>query len=299
VSPPGAYARRAEVAVGPGGAALAAWLDADGFPVAASRTAAGAWTSQGLGPSRVETLLTAFTGQGTAIVLWRAIAPFTSAIVAALRPAGAPAFGLPDFVSTLASPLGVPRLAVGADGTAVAVWLRRTGGARRVEASILAPGATAFGPPELLSRPGRDAAAPDVAVDGRGHAVAVWQRAVGGGNTAIEAATVRAAGGWGAPQRLSPPGPRVFAPRVAAGGPGAAIVVWTRARRGGLAVEAARRARGKVRFAPAFRVFDPPERRDIGRYLGVAMDARDRAVVIWERSNALNAPVIQAADLGR
>jgi hypothetical protein len=304
ISPSGLIARISDVAMGGTGAVLAAWTDHDGFPVAASRAAPGVWEVQGLGPSRVDILRTAFTRQGTAIVFWRAIGPsFASwAIVAALRPAGA-AFGAPGFVSGVASGypdgLSLPRIAVGADGTAAAVWVRVTGGWRRAEAALLAPGATAFGPPELVSPSGHNVAAPDVALDARGNVVAVWQRADGRGGTAIEAATRPAGGDWGPPQRLSPPGPRVFTPRVAAGGPGAAIVVWTRARRGGLAVEGARRPRGRVLFDRAFRIFDPPERRAIGRFARVAMDARDRAVVIWERSHALASPVIQALDLGR
>jgi hypothetical protein len=305
ISPSGLNARIADVAMGGTGAALAAWIDPDGFPVAASRAAAGVWAPQGLGPSHVEILRAAFTRQGTAIVLWRAFGARleSSAVIAALRSAGTAAFGAPAFLSGVASGypdgLSPPRIAVGADGTAVAIWVRPSGGWRRAEAALLAPGATAFGPPELVSPPGRDAAAPDVAVDARGNAVAVWQRADGRGATAIEAATRPAGGGWGAPQRLSPPGPRVFTPRVAAGGYRAAIVVWTRARRGGLAVEAARRPRGRVLFDRAFRIFDPAERRDIGRFARVAMDARDRALVVWERSSALASPVIQAVDLGR
>jgi hypothetical protein len=192
------------------------------------------------------------------------------------------------------------RLAVGADGTAVAVWVHAAPGEhQRVEAAVLAPGTAAFGPAEALSPHDADAFAPDVAVDAAGGAVVAWQRADPRHSDVQGATRSAGAGGWAMPQRLSAPGPRAFAPRVAAGGPGAAIVVWTRARRRGLAVEAARRVRGGARFGPSRLVFDPPFGRYLARRAQVAMDRRDRALVVWEQSRSYISSVIRAVDLVR
>lgn len=75
-----------------------------------------------------------------------------------------------------------PQIALGADGGAIAVWSRWNGEYPVVESAVMPPATDSWQTPLQLSSDGPNAWAyfADVAVDPRGNAVAVWQRAEGG-----------------------------------------------------------------------------------------------------------------------
>ena len=79
--------------------------------------------------------------------------------------------------------------------------------------------------PQDLSAAGQHAYDPQVAVDGRGNAIAVWQR-FDGTNTIVQAAVRAARASFGAPQDLSTAGQTAYDPQVAVDGRGNAIAVW-------------------------------------------------------------------------
>ena len=95
-------------------------------------------------------------------------------------------------------------MAVDGQGNAIAVWQRFDGTNFIMQAAVRAAGGS-FGAPQDLSAAGQTANDPQVAVVGRGNAIAVWSRS--NGTNFIVQAAVRAAGGsFGAPQDLSAAG---------------------------------------------------------------------------------------------
>src|SRR5262249_40307259 len=78
-----------------------------------------------------------------------------------------------------------------------------------------------------LSAHGEDAAAPRIALDAAGDAVAVWRR-FDGADYVIQSAARPAGGSWSAPVDLSAPGEEAQSPQLAVDAAGDAVAVWTR-----------------------------------------------------------------------
>jgi PKD domain-containing protein len=218
-----------DVALAPNGAASVVWLSDDGPGVvtqAASRPAGAAtWGppvnlsnpgSGGIGQ-------VATTPQGEVIAVWPSGADST--VQGAVRsPAGV--WGSPTDIS--ASGEAVENVAIGVDraGTVTAVWDRSDGSDTIVQAATR-PAGGAWQAAFDLSAAGENAGAAQVAADGLGGWVAVWQRS-NGANTIIQAARRPAGGGWEAPVDLAPAGENAEAPAVAADAVGDATAIWDR-----------------------------------------------------------------------
>src|SRR5436190_1712993 len=114
-----------------------------------------------------------------------------------------------------------PRWAVGGTGGLLACVLCVT--------ALAAPAAAApvFEAPVDLSAAGRNALAPQVAFDGAGSALAVWERS-NGSNSIVQGAFRPAGGAFGAPVDLSAAGQNAFAPQLAFDAAGNALAVWQR-----------------------------------------------------------------------
>lgn len=99
-----------------------------------------------------------------------------------------------------------PRLAIDAQGGAVAVWQQRdrpeyNGYEQSVETARRSGGA--WGAPETLSAAADFASAPTVAVDPAGNATALWLTSTPGNLVAVQTRGRAAAGSWGSPVNLS------------------------------------------------------------------------------------------------
>jgi hypothetical protein len=135
-----------------------------------------------------------------------------------------------------------PQVAFDPNGNAIAVWTQFDGAHGRTHAAFRPTGGS-FGGDETISPAGRDASAPQIAIDSTGKAIAVWYR-FDGTTDRIQAAVRPANGSFGAAQTLSSPGREAFDPRVAVG-PDAdanAQAVWTGSDGSNLRVQASRRA---------------------------------------------------------
>ncbi len=166
-----------------------------------------------------------WTRRGNAVAVWQLEVVATYRVQAARRPAGG-SWGTPVWLS--GPHARSARVAVNGRGAAVAVWQldgRRDSGST-VQA-VRRPAGSSWGRPVALSDPhaGAFAGAPDVALDGRGAAVAVWQR-TDGSTDRVEAARRPAGGSWGRPVRLSDPGQDAENAQVAVNWRGTAVVVW-------------------------------------------------------------------------
>ncbi|MDQ3765420.1 MAG: hypothetical protein M3460_29395 [Actinomycetota bacterium] len=236
LSAPGQDASIPQVAVNAQGNAVAIWRRGTTFNAivqAAARPAGGAWqapinlSAPGQDASIPQVAVDA---QGNAVAVWRRFNGTNDIVQAAVRLAGG-AWQAPVNLSAPGQDASIPQVAVDAQGNAVAVWQRFTTFNAIVQAAARPAGGAWQAPITLsLSAVGQNAFNPQVAVDGQGNAVAVWQR-----NTdnftpnGFVQATVRPAGGaWQAPINLSASDQPAYEPQVAVDGQGNAVVVWHR-----------------------------------------------------------------------
>ena len=172
-----------------------------------------------------------------------------------------------------------PQLAVDAAGDAVAVW-SRSNGLNYIVQSATRPAGGGWGAPLDLSAPGADAKAPQVAVDGAGHFVAVWSSSTGPSTAVVQSATGLPGGAWGGQADLSTSG-RNDQPQIAVDSRGDAVAVWRHYEAGPTLIQGAVRPSGGT-WEPALPV-SPSS--GIAERPQVALDADGRAVAVWRRDD--------------
>ena len=117
----------------------------------------------------------ALDAQGGAVIVFRSD---TDAARAAIMPPGG-TFGAPvDLATNVQTLEKVPRVAMNASGTAVAVWSKRVGTNAVIQSSTRQPGGP-FGAASTLSAAGQNAKDPRVAVNDAGAAAVAWARSDG------------------------------------------------------------------------------------------------------------------------
>lgn len=163
------------VALAPDGTAVGAWTITRGGAVtaqAATRTIDGQWsppTDLSRPADQARGARAAMDAAGNAVVAWTR----DGVVQASARAAGRswePARDISDPASTS----GAPAVAVSALGAAVIAWPASAGGLPVIQASVRAAGG-AFGPPAVISDPGRPAIAPQAAIGDDGVAPVAWQ----------------------------------------------------------------------------------------------------------------------------
>jgi hypothetical protein len=228
ISPAGLDATAPAVAVGPDGAAVAAWSQAvpgGGLVQAATRPPGGAF-----GPPED---LSAFTGlgrdpqvaigpDGTAFVVWLETISGINVIRARVREAGQAQFGPPVTLSDPAAVALPARLGVGPDGTATVAWPQAVGPETRARVRTRPPGGQ-FGPPEDLSATGGTASDVQVDTGGDGTTAVVWRF----GALPVTQAAVRPPGGaFGPAVTVGPSGRPARDPDVAVAPDGSVTVIF-------------------------------------------------------------------------
>jgi hypothetical protein len=131
-------------------------------------------------------------GAGNIVAVWREIDDETSAIRAAVQPAGG-SWTSGQQISAPAPATESPRLAMDRLGNAVAVWQRSNGHDSVVQAAIRPAGGD-WSPPQDLSEPGEPAFNADVALEA-GQVTAVWT-VLRDRRTAVETSSAPVAGSW-------------------------------------------------------------------------------------------------------
>ncbi|MGB0120351.1 MAG: hypothetical protein WBP55_05310, partial [Solirubrobacterales bacterium] len=172
-----------------------------------------------------------------------------------------------------------PQLAIGPDGTAVAVWTYYNGAGYRIEGATRPPGGS-FGTPSDLSETGQNAFVPQVAIGPDGAVTAIWRRNEGS-DTIIQAATRFPAGSFGSPINLSQAGGMADQPQIAISPDGTATTVWHRSEGASSIVQATTRPPGGSFGAPT----------DLSTTGGGAIDSQiaispdGTATAVWYRFN--------------
>ena len=180
-----------------------------------------------------------------------------------------------------------PRIASDGAGNVIAVWREVDGDAASIRAAYQPKGA-AFGSSRAISVPAAATEAPELAMDRRGNAVAVWQRS-NGRDSVVQAAVRPAGSNWSEPTDLSAPGDSAFSADVAVEA-GQATAVWLVLRDRRTLVQSSSRTIDGTWSTPET-VSGP-----VGNTYGpaVAMDDHGGAVAAWQWSNGAYL-VVQAA----
>lgn len=236
---------------------------------------------------------------GTVTVVWRENDGSNDRIRASTRPAGGawpnPATpGAVETVSPAGSDASSPQVAIGADGTATAVWdyYDTSSGDYVIQEATRTPGQASFGSPQTLSQTGQSASSPQVAFAPDGTTTVVWGRS-NGSNVIVQAAT-RGPGqsGFGTPEDLSQPGNSAYMQQVTTSADGATVIVWNRSDApSSTVIQTAYRGAGESSFGT------PQTLSQTGQYAGdpkAVITSEGTTIVTWRRSNGTNL-IIQAA----
>ncbi len=229
----------AEVGIDAAGDATAVWEEAGKEVVIdeASKPAGGKWQSltslsvPGCGRGANEPRL-AVDAAGDAVAVWERFEG-EEIIEAASRPASSGTWGKPVALTKPELLKGEPagqQVAMDSQGDAVVVWSRMNAAAHEVvEATEGRAATSAWQPPTSLSGPGEKLEEqPQVAVNGQGSAVVVWERLHGGSEVVEAAAGLATSGSWQTPVQLSAAGEPAREQQVALDAQGNAAAVWSR-----------------------------------------------------------------------
>lgn len=220
------------IAVDPRGGATVVWHgsatsgDAPDDVRAIHRPAGGTWGSPLVLADHAVSPHVDVDGQGNAVAVW------TQSVdgILEVRTATLPSGRVWSKAVTLSEPgrdAKLPRVAVNASGTAVAVWRGYDGSDWRVQAARR-PSGGAWSAPALVSGSGRSAEDAEVALDGTGNAVAVWRRdgVVNVDSDAVQVADLPAGGSWSAPVTVSSADLPALEPKVSVDTRGNVVAAW-------------------------------------------------------------------------
>ncbi|HEV2728354.1 MAG TPA: PKD domain-containing protein [Solirubrobacterales bacterium] len=283
---------RPKVAVDPAGNAVAIWERTSGgeeIVEATERPAGGEWSAPEtltLPGEEGEATQVAIDAAGNAVAVWMAKSSPT-VIRTATRPAGGE-WSEPEDLSADDEDAEAPQVAVNGAGDAVAVW-RRFDGTDFIVQAATRPAGGEWSESDDLSAVGQDAEVPQVAIDEKGDAVAVWRRS-NGANFIVQAAVLPAGGEWSEPEDISVAGRNAREPQVAVDPEGNAVAVWHRSNGSNFIVQAALLPAGGEWSEPD----DLSAAGEEAEESDVAIDETGDAVAVWKRFNGANF-IVQAA----
>ncbi len=277
-----------QVAMDGSGNAIAVWYQSDGTRtnIWANRyTPSGGWGTAAVietdNAGDAQSPQVAMDGSGNAVALWHQYAGSRFHVWAnRYTPSGG--WGTAALVETdnTGSALS-PQVAMRADGSAVAVWYQYAGTRTDIWANRFTPSG-GWGTATLIETDSAGSALyPQVAMDGSGNAVAVWQQSEGV-RSDVWANRYTPAGGWGTPTLVDTDYERhAQYPQVASDPAGNAVAVWHQS--------------DGVRWNVWARHFKPPgwgtaaliETDNSGPAMSpqIATDGSGNAVAVWSQSD--------------
>ncbi len=217
---------------------------------------------------------------GEAIAVWEFQEGSSRVIKASVLPAEGGGWQTPVTISEPTHESGSPEIVLTPGGEAIAVWSHYTGSHSVIQTSSRPAPGESWQAPVTLTSTSSEAYAPQVAVNGSGEALAVWE--FDDGSELVAQAAARPSGGiWGAPATLSGTGHNAQWPRVALNELGEAVASWATEAAGKELIEASSRESASgawgapVKLAEAELSFlQQPQPR-------VAIGPQGNAVVVW------------------
>jgi len=184
-----------------------------------------------------------------------------------------------------------PQVTMDEKGNAVAVWDWHDGSDWIIQAVTSSDYGVSWSMPVNLSAAGQDAYAPQVTMDEKGNAVAVWNRYDGSDQRIQASASSDYGVSWSAPVNLTAAGEPALAPQVTMDEKGNAVAVWYGSDGSHWIIQAAASSDHGVSW------FIPVNLSEAGEHAydpQVAMDESGHAVAVWYRLDGLKR-IIQAA----
>lgn len=165
--------------------------------------------------------------QGNATAVWERYNPKGTLIQSATRPAGG-SWSAPVSLFKPRRQAQQPQVAVGPQGDVTAVWVRSDGRDLIAQAATRPVGGSWSAPVDISADDGRGGNHPQLVVDPRGNAFAVWKGYDSNQRSfAIEGTTRPPGGIWSPPTEISnKTGKGVSEPQIAVDPQGNATVVW-------------------------------------------------------------------------
>jgi PKD domain len=274
------------VAMDAGGDAVAIWFQETGSAdviETSARPAGGSWqapaTLSAASGSNVRPEI-AMDPSGDAVAVWEHLPPGggQTVVQASEMPAGG-SWQTPLDLSETSKSSYAPSVAIDPEGDAVAAWEHEAGGLGIIQASSRPPGG-AWQTPVSLSQGGESAFDAQAALDAQGDAVVAWTRD-DGSSFVIQASSMPAGGGWGAPANLSESGRNAFNPSLAIDARGDAVAAWNREELGGEVTQAAVRPLAGGSWQTAVAVSETNSFTMGERNPAAAIDSQGDAVVVW------------------
>jgi hypothetical protein len=167
-------------------------------------------------------------GSGNAVAVWRRSDGNDDIVQSSRLVAGGASWSTPVNVSPAGIQSATPRIAIDGSGNAVAVWRLADVGGTIIQSSRLAAGGSGWSTPEQLSVSGFSSDNPQVAANGSGNAVAVWQQSNGSNSIIRISQSTDGGASWTVPTDLSELGQSAITPEVAVDGSGNAVALWRR-----------------------------------------------------------------------
>ncbi len=227
---------------------------------------------------------------GAAAAVWERFKEGEDALLAATRPSASGAWQTPV---RLAAGFGEPAVAIDPAGDAVAAWREIVEGESAVVASYRPAATQTWGAPLLVSfqKKGTESKAPQVAIDGHGNAVAVWEHYNGSIDVVQSAVRPAASGIWQEPVRVSAPGAETLQPKLAMNPQGDAVAVWQHNIGGETVIQAALLPAASGAWQEPVNL---SAKEGSAFEAQIAINPRGDAVAVWQRNNGSNA-IVQAA----
>ena len=233
LSAAGSNAGRPDVAVAPDGEAIAVWCYDNGsneIVQASVRPASGgAWQAPvqlSEAGRNASAPVVRIDPAGEAIVAWELFDGSHQIVQASVRPEAGGAWTSPVTLSDPGDDSYSPQIGLDPSGEAIAVWELYNGSNAIAQASVRPQAGGAWQTPVDLSETNHEAYAPQIAVNAKGEAIAVW--AFDNGSHAIAQASVRpqAGGAWQTPVDISETASYASEPQVALNDEGEAVATW-------------------------------------------------------------------------
>jgi hypothetical protein len=185
-----------------------------------------------------------------------------------------------------------PSVAIDPAGDVVVIWRYFDGTDRVIEAAER-PAGGSFSEPEVISSSGVDSSDAEVAMDGSGNAIAVWEEF--GTTESVVKASLRPPGGeFEGAEDLSETGKSSFGPEIAMTPGGLATAVWTLAEPSGLSIQTSSRPPGGG-FPPPTDVTLAAEPSGTPVDTDLRMNDAGDAVVAWPGRSTGGQSVIKAS----
>jgi len=307
ISPDGSGAADAEVAMDDNGNAIIVWEQYDGsnIQIFKSEYRNGQWTfpadlTDNISPDGQDARRpeVAMDDNGNAIIVWEQLDGSNNQIFKAEYRNGQWTF--PADLSDNINPDGYafqPRVAMDDNGNAIIIWEQSDGSIWQIFKSEYRNGQWTF-PVDLtdnINPDGQPANAPQVAMDDNGNAIIVWQQS-DGSNDQIFKSEYRN-GQWTFPadltDNISPDGQRAYAPQMAMGDNGNAIIVWQQSDGSSLQIFKAEYRNGQWTIPADLTDNIGPDGQDaVGPE--VAMDDNGNAIIVWEQSDGSNIQIFKS-----